>query len=364
MELENYKKKIAPQLLTLPRKDPLCDRYLRGLGPSGFSIRTVDSLNIQTDQERITFALYPEGEIAKPPLLSRLAQAFRLGFLPMTCGPFLLSLVALKFWGYNFAFWPTALIFAALVGLHMASFGLNDYFDHMQGLDRIQFRKGSQVIQKGWLKATQVLLLSYVGIFLSLLCGVYLAFFRPMILIPLFLFILVVVIGFSWRGKNLRYLGLGDLVIGLCMGPLQSWVVALILSPHLMRHFFLLGLPLGLMVSIVFQLRQLESLFAERNLKTGSLVSRLGFDRAKFYIGVELYSLPVVWGLVLLMFGAHKLSLVGSILFLVMMQLPLQLTLKKSRSPLSSCLIGIGKKAILYEGILFLNMVINIYYLF
>lgn len=347
--------KPSKKFVTLERKDPEFSRYLDGNGPGGLTALPVESYAVNSPRERVTFALEAVHK-GRPYWLRRVLHACRFEILTLTLGPAALAITAAANWRTDLNWFSVGFMLLSLVAIHASAFTQNDYDDHKQGIDRIQRRRGSQVIQRGWMSAAQVRRLSRTMLALSFLFSLPVLYWSDVAVTLLALIAVTAVIGFSFSGRGFKYQGVGDLVVGLCMGPLLTLGVLQVLVPEQGHWGMILGLPLGLAAVIAFQLRQLETIMAERSARSGTLISRLGFDRAKKWIEREFWLVPVVsvmavwpwvpkWGLVAL----FVIAFVG--------QAPLSLLLRRAKSPLSSDLVGLGRRALYYHlGLVFLLM--------
>ena len=333
------------RFVTLTRTDPDFKAYLLGQGPEGLRALPVESFAINSPRERVTFALVEPGGLKQPSRLRRYVLAFRLELLPLMLTPLFVAWAAIATLGGELPSLKLLLMLTAIVALHVATFARNDYEDHFYGIDRIQRGRGSQVIQRGWLSALEVRNLSRFALLISVMAGLPLLWPLSVDVAVLVGLGLAAVLGFGFAGREFKYQGVGDLVVGLCMGPLLTLGVGKIFAVEEALWLACVGLPLGLTAVIIFQLRQLETIMAERQSRSGTLVARLGFDRAKLWLRRELWLLPVMTAVALWAWVPSKI-LIALIVVVALGQWPLQRRLKKVASPLSSGLLGLAKSAL------------------
>lgn len=333
------------RFVTLTRNDQDFESYLLGMGPQGLRALPVESFGINSARERVTFELIQTNKLQRPSWLRRYLLALRLELLPLTLAPLCIALTAIFFSGGLLPGFKLSLMFVAIIALHVATFARNDYEDHFYGIDRIQRKRGSQVIQRGWLSALEVRTLSRIALAVAVVAGLPLLWPFSADLALLVALGLAAVLGFGFAGRGFKYQGAGDLVVGLCMGPLLTLGVGKIFAIDEALWLACVGLPLGLAAVVIFQLRQLETIMAERQSRSGTLVARLGFDRAKAWLGRELWLMPVFTAVALWAWVPSRmlLPLAGVVL---LGQMPLQLRLMKVASPLSSGLLGLAKTAL------------------
>ncbi|MCB0386562.1 MAG: hypothetical protein KDD43_14310, partial [Bdellovibrionales bacterium] len=109
--------------------------------------------------------------------------------------------------------------------------------------------------------------------------------------------------------------------------------------------------------SLCIQLRNMENLMADSQAKTGTLVSRLGFEKSKILIGGQFLLLLALLGLYLFNRVDHPwqalvfLPLLGSLFRFYR-------RIKSVRSPLSSNLIGIWQEGLAFH--LLMGMGLNL----
>lgn len=347
------------RFVTLTRSDKEFSRYLLGEGPDGLRAVPVQSYAINSPRERVTFALMAPELIARPRGWVRVGLALRLELLPLTLAPLLVSLVAILSSGGEVPWWKALCALLSLTALHAATFSRNDFEDHLQGLDRIQRQRGSQVIQKGWLSALEVRNLSWATLALSVLLVLPLLWPFSVSVALLLGLGLAAVLGFSFKGRGFKNQGAGDFVVGLCMGPLLTLGVGQLFAHNESLWLASVGLPLGLGAVIVFQMRQLETILAEKQSRVGTLMSRMGFDRAKRILNFELLALPLLTGLSLALWVPPTIAVL--VTFLVAFgQWPLRRRLKQVASPLSSTLLGLARSTLWFYFAMALILILAI----
>lgn len=340
--------KPGRRFVTVARRDPEFSSYLEGRGPDGLLALPVESFAVNSPRERVTFVLEPTSANERPAWWRRFIHAGRFELLTLTLGPVLLAVAAAAGRRADLDWLSVGFMLLSLIALHVSAFARNDYDDHRQGIDRIQRKRGSQVIQKGWLSAAEVRNLSRAALLVSVIAGLPVLHRSDVAVSLLAMIALAAVIGFSFSGRGFKYQGAGDIVVGLCMGPLLTLGVLQVLDPEQGLWSALLGVPLGLSAIIVFQLRQLETIMAERTARSGTLMSRLGFDRAKKWIEREFWLIPLVSALALWPW-ASKWYLVALLIVTFAGQAPLSWRLRRARSPLSSDLVGLARRALYYH---------------
>lgn len=331
--------------VTVEKNDPKALEYLKGSpDPSRIAI-PVKGFRNSVQSDFFTFQLVDRASVTAPSSFVVFLHAIRLDLCGLALGPWALAALYLLFQDTRVDwFWlvGTGLL---LLGLQSVAFLLNDISDHMRGLDWSSGQRGSQVLQKGWLKLVELESLSKIILAGSLLVGALLAVEHPLRGWVLGILALLLVSSFSFRKRGLKYLGLGDAVIFLGFGPLLMLGMFSKLDAWPWAFAVLVGGLCGWLAVLVFQLRQLETLFADGVIKTGTFISRLGFDRAKIFIIAEFvgfflasaFAFEVLYGPWLDVFALFALL---PPFYLVARRI------LKAPSPLSSSLNHIGRRGV------------------
>lgn len=325
------------EYVTLTRKDPEFKDYL--LGTFDHSLR---ALPVETFSgaggERVTFCVRPVNEIEIPKWWRVYFAACRPELLVLTLGPAVLVSAL-----HPGADWPWAQ-FLGLFFLHVAAFLFNDYQDHVRGVDRLNRKRGSRVIQKGWVTALALKRWAIVNFTLAVLFGL-----PPLLAGPADLWIVVGIAALALfvlsRKSGLRF-GLCDFAIFLLFGPLLTAGVALSAYGEVTPSDLGLGALIGSLTVWVFQVRQFEHLFRSRPDMFHTCLGYWSFETARAFVVFEA-------GLLTLLqagFGA-ALGVSGfGLALLPIAAVPLlncAFRIRRAGSPLASEFIGISRVALL-----------------
>ena len=294
---------MAHQFVTLSRDDESFAQYIQGRFSRQLRALPVHSFQPFSQKEKVTFKIVDRRDLDCPHRTQLIWQTLRPAYLSLTLSPLLVVtwMVFLASRGVLSRNWIGELtaisevnwvhgILAAgsLLALHFAAFLWNDYFDHLNGSDRINPERGSQVIQKGWVPAYQIRLWAWFQLSLACALAAPLLWNQSWNLWLLSTIVAFVILSFSRvREKGLKEKGLGDLLVFLFLGPLLTGFFASILLGQLHWLWFLLGLIFGGLAMLTYQLRQFEGFTRQVDSRSRSLVTRLGFDRAKTFLFLE-----------------------------------------------------------------------------
>lgn len=334
---------MSSEFITLTKNDPEFESYLLGTFSPSHRALPVETYHAATSRERVTFRVLPIEKVQAPSWWKVYFWSSRPELFGLTLGPamaaWLMHVNDLSQWTK----WPSWFALFGLYFLHTAVFLLNDVQDHMRGFDRLNHRRGSQVIQKGWVTAQAMKRWAWLNGALSVLFGVPAFLLAPIHLAGICaaaaLALLIVIAKFG-----VRY-GACDLALAFLFGPLLVGGISLASFGEISLEDFALGAALGLLTVWVFQVRQFEDLFRARSENFRTFLGHLSFDQARKVVIVE--------GLLLLLLQPVTAVVLHGPMYLLaltpIVSIPLVLTLQrflKAASPLSSSLVGSSKWAL------------------
>jgi len=213
-------------------------------------------------------------------------KALRLPFLTATLVPVALgSSIAWRDTGrFNWLYF--FLTFIGISFLHIGTNLTNDYFDHKTGNDKVNlnptpFSGGSRVIQDGTIPPALILR----GALISLGIGSFLGLYLNRMLsgnIILILGLIGVFCAFFYTASPFRigYRGLGELVVGLCFGPLVVMGAYYVQTGTFSLAALLASIPIGILIMLVLYINEFPDYNADKSVNKNTLVVILGKERA------------------------------------------------------------------------------------
>lgn len=334
---------MSTEFITLTKDDPDFDAYLRGTFSKTHRALPVETYHVATARERVTFRVLPVEKVAAPAWWKVYFWSARPELFGLTLGPamaaWLLHVHALHEWTK----WPSWFALIGLFFLHTAVFLLNDVQDHLRGFDRLNHRRGSQVIQKGWVTAKAMARWAWVNAGLAVLFGVP-AFLKAPLALAVICAMAAGALAVVLTKFAVRF-GACDIALTLLFGPLLVSGIALASFGETFPQDATLGFALGLLTLWVFQVRQFEDLFRARSENFRTFLGHMSFDQARRIVIGEGLALLLVQPAVGLALGVPLIFLVVSPLVSVPLIFTLQRFLKAA-SPLSSSLVGSSKWAL------------------
>ncbi|MCC7403131.1 MAG: prenyltransferase [Bdellovibrionales bacterium] len=346
---------IGNRFITLSRTDERFAAYLDGTFSEVERALPVDSFHVGTPDEKVTFRIVGTNETQTPSRAGVWWRSLRPLLLPLTLGPVTTILVYALAMGWAVDWWLGLSSLLAVCCWHGTAFLLNDYSDHLTGVDRLSRFGGSQVIQLGWATAHQVKLWAFWLFALGLVLGIPALLARTWTMLFIGATATLLVLTFSYAGRGLKSWGLGNLPVFLGMGPLLTAGFSLAVAGRVNSSVLIVGSLFGIGASLCIQLRNMENLLAHAQAKTGTLVSRLGFDRSKWFVTAQLLIFVVILALFV---GWQANRPLQVLVFLPLLGSVYRIfrRLREVRSPLSSELIGLWQEGLTFHLLMGLGL--------
>ena len=220
-------------------------------------------------------------------------QASRAPFFVATLIPMTLGLaLAAERGSWKPVRWLVVVMASFLV--HLCTNLANDYFDHYAGADSGKSIGGSRVIQQGKIAPVQIrnAMILFYGI--ALVCGTWIVSVSGCsLLIPVMLFAFFSSLFYTAPPVRYGYHGLGELFVGLNMGPVMVAGTSAALAGSFSLMDLFVSLPVAIMVAFILFYQSLSDI--EDDLAAGkhTLAVRLGHEKAIWSVRV-FYSAAVL----------------------------------------------------------------------
>ncbi|MCU0579759.1 MAG: prenyltransferase [Desulfobacterota bacterium] len=211
-------------------------------------------------------------------------QAFRLPFLTGSLVP-VLQAGALAYLEGHLQVFPLILVLIGVGALHSAGNLINDYEDTPRS-DTINpnptpFSGGSRVILDGRLTARWVFGAAVLCFTLAAFIGLYLILNgRPYVAL-IGLLGLIASLFYSVGPIQFMSHGLGEITIFFAFGPLITWGTYYVLTGRLTGPAFLLGFPLGFLITAIIWINEFPDYQADQAVGKRNLVVRWGLAPAR-----------------------------------------------------------------------------------
>lgn len=222
-------------------------------------------------------------------------QASRAPFFVATLIPLALAgAIAYKQGNWNTARWLVICLASFLVQMNTNL--ANDYFDFLSGADAGESIGGSRVLQDGKLTLSEIRGAMILFYLIALLCGLWIVWVTQLWwLTILMLFSFLSSVFYTAPPVRYGYFGLGELFVGINMGPVMVAGGAAAISGRFMTEAPWLSLPIGFMVAMILYYQSLPDIDADRSVGKRTIASRLGQPTAiwgvRFFVAITLASI-------------------------------------------------------------------------
>lgn len=337
------------ELITLSKNDPRFRAYIEGTFSRDLRALPIQSLNVNTDLEQVTFRIFPTETMAPPFLGLHWLQVLKVRNFLLVAFPIFLVFVKDQLEG----FLPdplTAVLSSLGVLCLMAAANLrNDYQDHLSGLDRLHPHSESHAIQKGWVTAAQVHRWSFVYLIAGVCFGLPSFFLYPKVLVLVGAFALLGVLGMTSYQMGLKYRRWSEWTVFFLLGPLLTLGIHFSLGKNFDYQTVWIGILTGWMAVFYLHLKNFDQLMINDQAQFQNTMTWLGFEKGKKY-------LLFWWLLYVLLFQIYHFefsSLYWQAVYLaghLMVSLVFWKVIRSLKSPLGSkmkALSQIGYRAIL-----------------
>jgi 1,4-dihydroxy-2-naphthoate octaprenyltransferase len=346
---ETLKKHVndsADNFVTVSKQDLKFKSYIDGTFSKDLIAIPAKNLNLNTQSEQITFRLVKESDIERPALWKMLWLMIRGPMAGMVLAPSFATWTLLKLNGVlvsSVNFWEAI---GALWLLQIAVFLYNDFIDYTVGSDRMVSDEKKKYLQLGWIRPIKVLRLAQISLVAGILFGSHLVVKNPEVLSVISIAAAVGIFGYSFPNMGFKRLGLSELAIFWCFGPLITVGLHQLLVPttmpdQLLLQSFLVGVIFGHVNVMIVQMRQLENSVSDAQLKVRTFAVRLGFDKSKAFLLIQLIG---HLALVTAFAWYVTLNVAGALLwaFYISELIRILLRLKAISSPMGSKLTGLS----------------------
>ncbi len=288
---------MSTEFVTIAKTHKDFKNYMLGKVPGNINLISVPvkAFNAETEKDQVTFQLMNKDKVSAPKFSVLSTQLMRLKWLTLTLTPVICAFAYLEGLGFNFNLFNMALIAITILFAHASIFILNDFYDHLFGIDSLRPKGGTRVIQKAWLDASSVRTLGFIFLTLAVVIGVYLAYVYNWSLLVYGALGVSIGWAYSYFSKFKRFIGLNAFIINMFMGPFLvlgfSWGIAKYYNTSLL----VMGLLFGLMAYLCIGFRHIENLYLSNKKLGTSIVEYLGFDKARLFLLALLFALPIIY---------------------------------------------------------------------
>lgn len=229
-------------------------------------------------------------------------QASRPPFFVATLIPLGLGgVVAFADGSWNVLRWGVVLLAAFLV--HLCTNLANDYFDYATGADSGASIGGSRVIQEGKISPSEIRNALVILYAIAFVCGLWILWVSQVWwLAGVMVFSFFSSLFYTAPPIRYGYLGLGEVFVGLNMGPIMVVGTAAALEGRFAPTALWLSIPVGLMVAMILYYQSLSDIEEDSNVGKRTIAVRLGKPAAIW--GFRFFVVATLAGIVTLVLYA------------------------------------------------------------
>ncbi len=227
-------------------------------------------------------------------------QASRPPFYIATLIPLFIGLLMARGHGWHPA--RFTLILAGSFFVHLATNLANDYFDHVRGADSGEAIGGSRVIQEGKISPRTLLRVIFSLYCLAFAVAFTIMFgFNLLVLFPVILF--AAFSSFFYVAPPFRYgyYGLGELFVGINMGPIMVVGTYWVITGHFDRLPLYVSIPVGLMVASILYYQSLPDM--KTDLASGKHTLAVMLGKKGAFAGLILFWVLIYLAIMALIFA-------------------------------------------------------------
>lgn len=286
---------------TLHRGDSQFLSYLLGSFSQYERALPVESLNINSDQESVTFKIVSLDAIDKVHPLRMWFEILKIKSLPLVLVPALL--VALKTLSSGLPIDILSYGFA-VIGTIFLYFGLNlrnDFVDYVRGTDRWHLDSSARPLQRGWMTAQFCHRLSWFFLTLSLLASLPIYFWHPAVLWVVGVSVILALVSRAFFQNSYKFKLFYEFYLFLFIGPALFFGLQLAAGTSVDRQLLFLSVVWGWLGIFFVYLRYFRNIVTNDHFQLVNTINWFGFERAKYFLSLN-------WGAFLaLYFVYHSL---------------------------------------------------------
>lgn len=193
---------------------------------------------------------------------------------------------------------PFLLALVGVLFLQTAANLVNEYFDYVRGADALKQAGQGMTIKQKILTPREVLFGAIVSVTAGSLIGLYLLSQSGPLLWLIGVGGVLVVITYTAGPFPLAYHGLGEIAVGIFMGPMIVVGAYYVMNTHVYANLIWMSLPVAFMVAAILHANNIRDLDADRvvHKRTLAVIFGLRFARAEylFLVGGAYVALAIL----------------------------------------------------------------------
>lgn len=279
---------------TLSKTEPDFKKYLLGSFSNTEVAIPVQSLNVDTESETITFEIVPKNQIQRPSVFKFVERLFKLKSFHMILVPlffvFCKNYVDDRLFDVNNFIYASAAMLFLFAALNLR----NDVNDHISGYDRI-VESSKSPIQKGWITAQELSHLSWLLIFAAAFLARPVLMAQPESVRVVAVVLILVLVGQFFKKNSYKNQRFGEFILFLLMGPALLSGYQVSMGAGVDTEVLVFGVLWGFCILFLNYLNHFSHLLTTSQAKINNTMTRLGFDTAKNFLIAWLVAINILW---------------------------------------------------------------------
>jgi len=194
------------------------------------------------------------------------------------------GVIALQDGAFNLVLFALSLLAALL--LQIAANLINEYFDFRRGAEDLKQAGQGMILKQGLLSPREVLAGAVVTVLGGILIGLFLLAQSGPLLFWIGLGGVLVVLAYTAGPFPLAYNGLGEVAVGIFMGPLMVLGAYYVMAGQASWTPVLVGIPIGSMCAAILDANNIRDVEADRAVNKRTLAVLLGQRAARWEYAV------------------------------------------------------------------------------
>lgn len=341
--------------ITLKKTDSAFKKYLWGNFSSQQRALPVNTMNLGSLEETVTFEIVDRKNIAKPNFFKILISLIKFQNLFLILLP--LFYVLVKNYADNRFRDPVTCMIASFAMLVLfAAFNIrNDVNDHISGYDRVNIPPEAKPIPRGWITASQADWLSWILTVVAIAISVPVMRRQPEEARVIAVVTALIFAGRLLSKNSYKNQHWGEIIFFILIGPgvISGYQVALGAGVDIE------GLAFGILwawgIQFLVHLNNFSHLLTSSQAGIKNTMTNAGFDKAKKILIIWWAAFLVLWVLYHYFYASLFWS-VFSTLVLIFWSIPTLIKISEIQSPLGSDLVVI--KRVGYKNFLLMSALI------
>ncbi len=350
------------RFVSLKKADPLFEQYLNGQVEPGYRPIPVETLNLGSPEESVTFELRNLSEIKRPQAFKFISYFIKLPSFTLILMP--LFFVLTKNFVADRFYDPFSMLLAsiAIVFLYAGLNIRNDVVDHLSGFDRVNIAYSPKPILCGWTTAAASLKISWILIGISFVISLPI-FILQNELIRILAVVVILFLATQFLQKNsYKQNWLGEWTLFILVGPALVAGYQVSLGAGVDTQGLAFGVLWGFACLFLIHVNNFSHLLTSSQAQIKNSITKMGFDRAKTFLMIWWGTAIVFWTIFHWFYSNSFWTGFGTA-FMIIASMPFFKNLSKIQSPLSSSLKKVRKDSVrAFLAMVFIFLIENFSY--